>query len=104
MSEKKEKSLFKQLYFGNEDFFKKMKEPLVERSVKRKLKSGYDDILNQLDKAKEEQEKEIERLTECDFNRVVELELMITKDYPEQQEALKAIYKRLFDQDLKVDE
>jgi hypothetical protein len=101
MTESK-KTLFDTLYEGCEETIKKMRKPLAVRSIKRKLRSGWDDAQNSIEKAEERIEEETRKINDADFNRILGYMADI-RNLKEQQEDLAAYYKKLFNEEFKSD-
>ena len=61
-------NLFKKFYNMTADIAKKLKEPLVERSTKRKFESATDFCSDQLIEAENEFNKLVENIEDLDVN------------------------------------
>ena len=70
MSEVK-KTLFSSIYEGAEGAIKKLKQPLVERRLKRKFEAAHDDALRMIDDAELAIHTEREKLVDMDINVVL---------------------------------
>jgi hypothetical protein len=95
MSEKK--TLFDTLYEGCEETIKSIRKPLARKSIKRKIRSGWDDAQAKIDTANIAIEDEIAKVTNCDMQVCVENKQEI-RTLKEMQQDLAELYKDLFNE------
>ena len=67
----KTKSLFASLYNATEETVKALKQPLVEKKIKRKLQSAFDDAEDKKITAQERLEKARKQFEDYDINEIL---------------------------------
>ena len=65
-------TLFEKLYSATDDLIKKMQKPLVERKLKRKMESAWDDAENRKIQAEERINKARKNFENFDVNEILE--------------------------------
>lgn len=90
--------MFDTLYEGLEETIKAIRKPQARRSIKRKIRSGWDDAQSKIDEAKIAIEDEISKITDCDMQRCIDKKQDI-RTLKEIQENLSELYMELFNED-----
>jgi len=88
-------SLFKKFYNMTLDVAKKLKEPLVERSTKRKFESAADFCSDQLIEAENEFNKLVENIEDLDVNKLLKIEKK-KEDATKTKETIEKLYFEFF--------
>jgi len=88
-------NLFKKFYNMTADIAKKLKEPLVERSIKRKFESAADFCLDQLIEAENEFNKLVENIEDLDVNKLLKIEKK-KEDAAKTKETIEKLYFEFF--------
>jgi hypothetical protein len=94
--------LFDKLFEGKEEIIKGLRKPLIRKSLKRKIRSGWDDAQGKIDKANIAIEDEIRKVTDIDIQYCLEQKSII-RTCKEMQEDLEEMYRELFEEALDPD-
>lgn len=96
-------SLFDKLYEGSEELKKKIKKPLIRRSVKMKMHKAYDDLSHQIDDLQMEIHRGKESLEFYDVNNI-DIKMEKLEALKAAQARIKEQYLSLFGKTMKVTE
>src|SRR6056297_2393968 len=94
----KHKTKFDKLYDGSKELIKSMRKPLARKSIKRKIRSGYDDAQTKIDDLLEKNEDIVIDIKNIDLNRIVN-NMADIEEYQKAQRNLSKLWKDLFGED-----
>lgn len=102
MATTKKETMFDKLYEGAKETIKSMQKPMAKRTLKRKLAGAKDAALNEIDQANIAIQDEVQKIGDCDINKVLKLKFDI-RSRKENIEDIESLYKELFDEDMPKD-
>ncbi len=93
------KSLFASLYNATEETVKSLKQPLVEKKIKRKLQSAFDDAEDKKITAQERLESARKEFENYDINEILRQKEVVSV-CEKLQTGIKAEYAEYFGEDM----